>query len=32
MPRVAAIIPCHNGEAFIRTAINSVLAQGERDL
>ncbi len=32
MPRVAAIIPCHNGAAFIRTAINSVLAQGERDL
>ena len=27
MPRVTAVIPCHNGAAFIRTAIKSVLAQ-----
>lgn len=32
MPRVTAIIPAHNGEAFIRTAIASVLAQTYRDL
>jgi GT2 family glycosyltransferase len=32
MPRVAAIVPCHNGERFIRTAIDSVLAQTYRDL
>jgi glycosyltransferase involved in cell wall biosynthesis len=31
MPRVTAIIPAHNGEAFIRTAIASVLAQTYRD-
>ncbi len=32
MPRVTAVIPCHNGERFIRTAIDSVLAQTVRDL
>ena len=32
MPRVTAVIPCHNGERFIRAAIDSVLAQTVRDL
>jgi glycosyltransferase involved in cell wall biosynthesis len=32
MPRVAAIVPCHNGESFVRTAIASVLAQTFGDL
>ncbi len=32
MPRVTAVIPCHNGARFIRTAIDSVLAQTFRDL
>ena len=32
MPRITVVIPCHNGEVFIRTAIDSVLAQGVNDL
>lgn len=32
MPRVTAVIACHNGEAFIRKAIASVLAQTYTDL
>lgn len=32
MPRVTAVIPCHNGERFIRAAIDSVLAQTFQDL